>query len=264
MTDPTGLIQDALMGAKLIAKALVPPRHHAAVGAFLRSLPRHGRRFFCPCCGRRFRRLLPFGLRRRLDAQCPWCLSLERHRLLILYLRERTDIYSSNLDVLHFAPEPILQKTLLGIPNLRYTSVDLESDLAQVKADIQSLPFADESFDVVLCSHVLEHVENDRRAILEIYRILRKGGWGILQVPLDPTRATTYEDPAIRSPAGRELAFGQSDHVRAYGRDYKSRLEAAGFHVTFDPFATSLGEDLAETFRVDRGEEIHFVRKGTD
>lgn len=130
----------------------------------------------CPCCSGGFRKFFPFGIKPRSNAKCPGCGSLERHRLLCVYLKERTNIFSGSLSILHVAPEYILQKKLSTLPNVRYLSIDLKSKLAIRKMDITKLTIPNNAFDTILVSHVLEHVEDDRRAMQELYRVLKPGG----------------------------------------------------------------------------------------
>lgn len=214
----------------------------------------------CPCCGAVFRRFLPHGRPKRPDARCGRCQSLERHRLLFLYLRDRTRLFHAPMQVLHFAPEAIMQRILRGQPDLRYITVDLDLPGVSAHIDITKLAFRERSFDAVLCLHVLEHIPDDRLAMQEIFRVLKPGGWAILQVPLDSTRAETFEDPDITAPADRRRHFGQEDHVRVYGRDYRDRLEHAGFEVLVDNFAAA----LPEATRLRHGivaEDIYLCRK---
>lgn len=194
----------------------------------------------CPICGWRFREFLPHGLKRRRNARCPRCDSLERQRLLWLYLRDRTDFFSEPLRVLHFAPETYFVRRFRSLPNVDLVTVDLSYPFVDVNLDITRLPFGGGAFDVVLCSHVLEHVPDDRAAMAEIHRVLRPGGWAVVMVPFDRAREATVEDPSVTDPAERERRFGQRDHVRLYGRDYVHRLRDAGFDVEEDPLAREL------------------------
>lgn len=225
----------------------------------LMSLIYTGDQVICPCCNGHFRDFM--SITKGQWDQCPKCLSFERNRLLSLYLKNRTNIFSDKLKVLHIAPEYSLYKTLRSSSNLEYISADLDSSLAMVKMDITSIQFEDNTFDVVLCSHVLEHVLDDQKAMRELFRVLKPGGWAILQSPLDPTRDKTFEDFNIVSPDDREKAFGQSDHVRIYGRDYKDRLEAAGFTVKIDDYVTGLGIDTVKKYGLHENEDIYFCTK---
>ena len=215
----------------------------------------------CPCCGGKFRRFVPYGVRpRRPHAQCPSCGSVERHRLLWLYLRERTDLFVRAQRLLHVAPEEGFQERLRTIPGLRYASADLASPLAGVRADVQRLPFADAAFDSLFCHHVLEHVPDDRMAMRELLRVLRPGGWALLQSPLRSDQAETDEDPSIVDPRERERRFGQRDHVRVYGRDYADRLRAAGFAVEPERFFKSLPPEHRVRYGL-KGETIWLCRR---
>ncbi len=190
----------------------------------------------CPICGWRFREFLPHGLQRRENARCPRCSSLERQRLMYLYLQRRTDFFDRPLQVLHFAPEPYFMD--FGTrDNLDVVTADLDYPHVDVNLDITGLPMRDGTFDVVICSHVLEHVPDDAAAMREIHRVLKPGGWAVLMVPYDRSQAETFEDPSVTDPAERVRLFGQYDHVRLYGRDYADRLRDAGFMVTEDELA---------------------------
>lgn len=158
-------------------------------------------------------------------------------------------MFTDRLDMLHVAPEYTLSRRLRALANLNYLSIDLSSHRAMRKMDLTALDLDDASLDVILCSHVLEHIPDDRLAMRELHRVLRPGGWAILQVPLDPERALTYEDASITDPAERLAHFGQEDHVRIYGRDYPDRLREAGFTVVEDDFAATLA--LEQCRRMD-------------
>jgi SAM-dependent methyltransferase len=217
--------------------------------------------FFCPCCNGNFDEFLPFGVKQRPNARCPNCGSLERHRLLWLYFQNRTNLFSENLKVLHIAPEDIFQNAFKAMPNLDYISGDIKSSRAMVKMDITNIPYEANSFDVILCVHVLEHILDDRKAMRELFRVLKPNGWSILQVPIDLKRDKTFEDPSITMPEDRTRFFGQHDHVRVYGRDYRDRLEESGFLVTVDGYARDLGTDLIKKYSLKQHHEIYFCRK---
>lgn len=216
----------------------------------------------CPCCGGSFPKFIHGGVTLRPDALCPACHSLERHRLQWLYFRERTNIFRDPLRVLHFAPEARLQEALKAMPNLDYTSADLYSPLAMEKVDIADIPYEDGAFDVVLCSHVLEHIPDDRGAMAELHRVLKAGGWAILQVPLDLDLEHTREDSSITDPGERTRLFGQHDHVRMYGRDYADRLTAAGFEVNIDTYVRQLGSDAIRRYGLVGSEDVYYCTKG--
>jgi SAM-dependent methyltransferase len=197
----------------------------------------------CPCCGSSFRAFLPYRIGRSVDRICPGCGALARHRLLLLFLQQRTNLFRDELSILHVAPEASIQKILRAKPELDYVSVDLDSPLATEHMDLTDLRFADERFDAIICLHVLEHIADDRKAMSELCRVLRRGGWAILEVPMVLERETE-EDPSISSPRERERRFGQPDHVRRYGRDFLDRLAAAGFSVSLDQYPVNLTEEL--------------------
>jgi len=138
--------------------------------------------------------------------------------------------------------------------NLKYVTADLLSPLADVKTDVQNMNFADASFDVVICNHVLEHVPDDRKAMREIRRILNPGGFAILQVPANTSMEKTYEDSSIQDPAERERHFRQRDHYRLYGMDYPQRLEEEGFSIRDADFATTLSASEKGRYRLSAGE----------
>jgi SAM-dependent methyltransferase len=216
----------------------------------------------CPVCGSRFRKFLPYGRTNpRENALCPNCLALERHRLMWLYLQRRTDFFTAPHKLLHVAPEHCFIGRFEKLPNLDYVTADIESPLAKVKMDIHRIPFEAGTFDVAFCNHVMEHVDDDIQAMRELHRVLRPGGWAIIQSPQDVTRATTLQDPAITSPADREKYYWQDDHQRLYGRDYARRLEQAGFSVTEDRFVMELPAAEADRYALPKGEIIYLCRK---
>ena len=239
-----------------VARALVPAGLKPALRRW-RSIWYRGQARQCPCCGGSFRRFLPAGRPPRPDAACPRCGALERHRLLWLYLTERSPRFTERLRLLYIAPESQLQTRLRALPTLTYVSGDLDSKLAMVRMDLLKLPCRDRSFDAIICSHVLEHVADAHRALEEIHRVLAPGGWAIVQSPIDAGRATTFEDPAVTSPRERERVFGQRDHVRIFGRDYPSWLARAGFEVGVDGFARERGPEWATLHGVDPQEDIY-------
>lgn len=189
-----------------------------------------GNHFVDPIDGKSYRKFLPYGYgKQRENALSPGTLSLERHRQMWLYLQNETDFFSNNYKVLHIAPEQEFLRKFKKMSNLDYTSADLFSPIVDVKADILDLPFENETFDIVICNHVLEHIEDDAKAMHELYRVMKRGGWGIFQVPMKTSLAKTYEDFSITDPKERQKHFGQYDHVRWYGMDYFDRLRNAGF-----------------------------------
>ena len=215
-----------------------------------------------PIDGKSFRSFLPYGYENpRENVLSPSTLSLERHRLLWLFLKERTNFFTAPLHVLHFAPEQAFYKRFKKLNNLTYVTTDLNSPLADVKADICNLPFEDNTFDVILCNHVLEHIPNDTKAMKELYRVLKPGGWGVFQIPQDLSREFTFEDDSIVDKVERAKIFGQYDHVRIYGRDYFSKLRSVGFKVNEVDFTKELNQEKIIRYRLASGEIIPYVEK---
>lgn len=217
----------------------------SGIGLFVFSLFMRGNRVSCTICGKSYNKFLPYGrIHPRSNALCPGCLSLERHRLIWIFLKTKTDFFSKPLSVLHIAPEPCFIPRFRSLHGAGYVTADLVSPLADVKMDIHHMPFQDQQFDVVLCSHILEHVSDDIQAMSEIKRVLRPGGWAIIQVPFyEPIPDKTFEDLQMTDRRERERVFGQSDHVRRYGRDFVSRIEHAGLTVQEERFAFDLSEE---------------------
>ena len=216
-----------------------------------------GNTFTDPIDGKSFKMFLPYGYgTQRSNVLSPSTLSLERHRLLWLYLKNETDFFTKSIKVLHFAPEQAFYKRFRKQPNLNYTTTDLNSPLADVKADICDLPFKDNSYDVILCNHVLEHIPDDTKAMKELYRILKPGGMAILQIPQDLNRAKTFEDDSITDKKERARIFGQYDHVRIYGRDYFDKLRSIGFKVDEVDYTKQLSDQEIERYCLAKGEII--------
>ena len=215
-----------------------------------------------PIDGKRFKSFLPYGYEKpRENVLSPSTLSLERHRLLWLYLKNETDFFTAPLKVLHFAPEQAFYKRFRKLKNLDYTTTDLNSPLADVSADICNLPFEESSFDVILCNHVLEHIADDTRAMQELFRVLKPDGWGIFQIPQDLKRELTFEDDSITDKKERAKIFGQYDHVRIYGRDFFKKLASVGFTVEEIDYTANLSDEEVEQYRLAKGEIIPLVRK---
>lgn len=248
-----------------------------------------GNRFTDPIDGKSFRMFLPYGYgNQRNNVLSPSTLSLERHRLLWLYLQNETDFFQSipkfrdvsdstvtnskriklrkdaetsrnfgtALKVLHFAPEQEFYKRFKKQTNIEYTTTDLLSPLADIKADICNLPFEDNTYDIIFCNHVLEHIPDDTKAMQELYRVLKPGGMGIFQIPQDLSRATTFSDDTIIDQKERAKIFGQYDHVRVYGRDYFDKLRSIGFKVIEEDYTHKISADLVEKYCLAKGEII--------
>jgi len=221
-----------------------------------------GNNFTDPIDGKSYRKFLPYGYgKQRENALSPGTLSLERHRQMWLYLQNETDFFTKNYKVLHIAPEQEFLRKFKKMKNLDYTSADLFSPIVDVKADILDLPFEDESFDVIFCNHVLEHIEDDRKAMSELYRVMKKGGWGILQVPMKNSLEKTYEDFTITDPKERQKHFGQYDHVRWYGMDYFDRLKSVGFDAEANFYSQKFSDADIKKFGLNKNEILPIVRK---
>ena len=214
-----------------------------------------GDKFTDPIDGRSFKRFLPYGYEeQRPNVLSPSTLSLERHRLMWLYLKNDTGFFEKPLKVLHMAPEQCFLSLFKKMKNLDYTTADLYSPIVDVKANILDLPFEDNEFDLVFCNHVLEHIEDDLKAMKELFRVMKPGGMGIFQVPQELARETTYEDATITTPEDKAKHFGQYDHVRIYGQDYFDRLRSVGFKVEEVDYSQKLDPELLEKYCLAKGE----------
>lgn len=221
-----------------------------------------GTRFTDPIDGSQYRKFLPYGYQKtRPNALCPGTLSLERHRLLWVYLDQFTNLLTEAKTVLHVAPEQAFYNKFKTLPQWDYTTTDLESPLADVKADLCDLPFENEQFDVVFCNHVLEHIPDDHKALQELYRILKKGGIAFLQVPLNQQSEQTDEDPLLTNRHERIRRFGQYDHVRYYGKDFSQRLEKVGFTAEYIDVGAKLSPELIKRYALPHGEWLPIGRK---
>lgn len=225
----------------------------------------------CPICNSHYKIFAPYGVKKRSNARCHNCGSMERHRLLYLYLRSRLDLLNNTgtvIRLLHFAPEKMFHELFSHAPGIAYTPCDLFPEeynyggkVPIVKVDITQIPFQDASFDFILCNHVLEHIPDDKKAMAELYRVMASGGKGIFQVPLGRERLVTYEDPTITDPQEREKAFGQKDHVRLYGQDYAERLADAGFNVNADTYLQDFTEAERYRYGLPNAEKIYLCTK---
>lgn len=217
----------------------------------------------CPVCSKSFRKFLPYGrINARQNALCPNCMSLERHRLIWLYLNNNTGFFQSPGKVLHIAPEACFMGPFEKLHGAGYFTADIESPLAKVKMDIHDIPFDANTFDFVLCNHVLEHVRDDIRAMQEISRVLKPGGLAILQVPFfRPIPDQTFEDASITDKRMRERVFGQDDHVRKYGHDYPQRIRQSGLTPIEDLYVDTLPETTRKKYGLVKGETIYGGKK---
>ena len=228
---------------KILRRALSATGLERPVRAGLWRARHFGLRCECPLCHGRLKRFLTDGedhaVLRELEVvgggyrdnmTCPFCYAIDRERLLFLFLRNRPELLAGRPRLLHAMPEPALEAWLRSLGNLEYVSCDLQSPKVDVLLDLTAIPFAEASFDAVLCNHVMEHIPDDGLAMREILRVLRPGGWAIMQVPIARKLDKTVEDPTVADPAERQRRFGQDDHVRIYAaEDYRARLTSAGF-----------------------------------
>lgn len=227
-----------------------------------------GRTVCCPICEGRFSTFVPFrpfgtGLP---TARCPQCGSLDRTRLLWLFLRQRTEIFGKPGTLLHVSPEAELFRVFSRMKGLTYIPCDKFCEgyhyaRGTRAMDITAIPLADDTVDYILCSHVLEHIPDDRAAMRELRRVLHPGGWAVFLVPMDRFREETYEDPSVITPEDRAKAYWQHDHVRLYGKDFPLRLQSEGFDAEADNFANTFTREEAFHFGFRRFEKIYFCRK---
>ena len=216
-----------------------------------------------PIDGRKYRKLLPYGrVRTRPNALSPSTLSLERHRALWVYLKECTDFFTDKSKMLHLAPEYCYIKRFKAMSNLEYITGDLDSPWADHHFDVHSIPFEEDSFDILMANHLMEHVENDYKVLEEFNRVLKPGGWGILQVPIDWKNPNTEEDSLVTDPLERERLYWQRDHVRLYGyENYPDRLRGAGFEVEIVDMQNLLGEDRFNRYCLGEERWVFVVKK---
>lgn len=229
---------------------LVSPSYRQ-VRKMYRSFKYGGEGVYCPICENNF----SSWLHQEDTGTCPRCESQTRHRLLWLFLKQRSQILDRKTKLLHFAPEECLQNKFRSLPNLEYVTADLSAPGVDVKTDITNLVFADNSFDAIACCHVLEHIPNDRDAMQQLLRVLRPQGIAYIQIPYRKDQPTD-EDLTITDPVEREKRFGQFDHVRVYGFDFKERLQSVGFQVTEEYYAQQL--DLSSQHRYGLWDDVIF------
>jgi SAM-dependent methyltransferase len=228
----------------------------------MRALFFVGRRFECPCCGWRLRTFTRGGssMSSRPKGYCPRCNAKARHRRDWLFLQENTNLFVDQLRVLHVSPKYALSRRLTRMPNLDYVAIDLESrPNTTVQADLSDLPLRSAIFDAAICIHVLEHVDDDRAAMAELFRVIKPGGWALVSVPIRLDQPT-YEDSSITTPAARKEAFGETSHVRFFGNDFADRLEAAGFTVAMYP-AADLDPEPVERYGLKLDENVFLCTK---
>jgi len=267
---------------KTILKTMIPLKYQPRLKSIF-SFPRtaynkiyyFGLQFKCPLCNSSLKKFHPSGFTVPVieekqitgagfsfNGSCPVCHSGNRCRLLYLYLYYKTNLFNQNIKLLHVAPEYKLMSILFKQNNIDYLTADLYAENVMVKMDITNIQYPNNSFDAIICNHVLEHVIDDHKAMSELYRVLRPGGWAVLQVPISLLLKETYEDFSIISPLERERAFGQNDHVRIYAKDYKKRLEEIGFKVkVFKWIEDNTFGGLENKYGLSETESVYFVTK---
>ena len=240
---------------------------------YLKSIFLFGFKYQCNFCHGHFRKLLPIGLKNDVAMNligggyryslCPRCHSTDRERLIYWYIVNKTNILNldKTINLLHVAPERNLQKVLKASTKIKYISGDLNPLVADRKIDITDINFEDDYFDFIICNHVLEHIQDDRKAMSELFRVLKPGGEAILQVPISKCNKETFEDFSITSPEEREKYFGQKDHVRIYGKDYRKRLEDVGFKVDLHNMKEDLSVQDIKKYGFNESEILYLCRK---
>jgi SAM-dependent methyltransferase len=223
-----------------------------------------GNKVICPCCKSTFREFAPFGDSRRKNAWCPNCQGLERHRLLWMYFENKTNIYKQPLKVLHIAPEDIFFNHFSKQKNIDYHPVDIYPHLyprGTKYFDLLNPETNIGTFDVIICNHVFQYIEDDKKAMANIYALMKPGGWGIMQVPINGKNPKTYEDPSITDPMERLKAFGLKEHVRYYGLDYADRLRSAGFTVKADDYTAEFTDAENYKYGFWKGDAVYYCSK---
>ena len=245
------------------------PRKYLIRGSYLfrriSQFINRGDNVVCPVCGSHYSKFLNYGHHEiRKNALCPKCLSLERHRLIWLFLEEKTTFFTNPMRVLHVAPEQCFEERFKKMTNLEYITADIESPIADYKCDVQNLPFKEDEFDAVICNHVLEHVDDDTRAMSEILRVLKPGAFAVILVPLDFSRKKTYEDPAITTTRDRTKHFLQYDHKRLYGLDFPQRLKKVGFIIPESNYFDELDEGKRKRYALPKIEYMYGYLKNSE
>jgi SAM-dependent methyltransferase len=218
-----------------------------------RQFDRPSTRRECPICSYAGR-FWSFGTPPRAEAMCPNCMSLERHRLLQLLFDRRIGDLTTERRILHFAPEGFIRARLA--PTGRYITTDFSGYDVDCACAMETIPFPEACFSVVIANHVLEHVTDEDRALREIHRVTEADGLAVLSVPQVHGWEETYEDSGITDPGERRRHFGQEDHLRLYGRDVEVRLRRSGFAV--EPFRAEQKDEIR--FGLTRGETLYVAR----
>jgi len=249
------------MGKKTLIRNFIPKKLLPSIKDIFYNIQKilyAGSNFHCPCCDRNYSKFLNYGKIKNI--LCPGCASLGRHRLLWLYLKNETNILNSEPKILHFAPEHFLQKKLKKINPTNYVSADIEHPLAMKHFDITKIPYKNNSFDFILCSHVLQEVKNDKLAMSEIHRVLNSNGTAIILCPVNEKSKTTYENKKAKTPKQRSEEFGYYGAIRTYGKDFKQKLKNAGFKVKTIDYIKKFTKNQIKNFRLNN-EKIYLCKK---
>lgn len=255
-------------------KKLIPEKLRPFVKKLFLRVVYFGNAYYCPVCKSKVRLWKPLGYdfpviyEKQIvgsgirNAMCPVCGSSDRVRLLYLFLKNKTNLFTRRIKLLHIAPEDALRDLLLKLKNVDYLTSDLDPGKVMEQMDITIIGYPENSFDAILCNNVLEHIPDDRKAMRELYRVLKPGGWAILQVPVSKVLEETFEDFSITSPQEREKHFGQKDHVRIYGNDYIRKLTKAGFAVeTFNWTLDTAFQNEKNPYGLNEDETIFYCTK---
>ena len=214
----------------------------------------YGDKFYCNCCNKTFRKFLTKGNVKRLNAQCPFCSSLERTRVLELYINKELNIYKSeNIKILHFAPELALFRKLRQIKNVMYIDADLNQAYARNVIDITNIPFSEKYFDYIICSHVLGHVPDEQLAIKELHRVLKTDGIALI-LSLISNADKTLEDDNVKTPEARLKLYGEADLCRLHGKDFDKRLQSNGFIVEAIDYRLHFSIEIQKKYALGNGE----------
>jgi len=224
-------------------------------------IPFIGHNYYCPICEKHFRNFIAFSSSQHKFIICPRDGSRKRQRLIWLFMKKYTELFKKSLKLLYVAPVYCFDTRFKKMKHIDYYSIDLFSSFAMYKMDLTKLKFKSKSFDAVICNHVLEHIEDDRLAIKEIYRVLKSGGWALLTVPIDIGLEKTLEDKNIHTAQERLLYYGQKDHLRLYGKDFRERLATAGFDVSQINFSEKLNNQTISHCGLNEEEIIFYCKK---
>lgn len=257
-----------------LLKQIFPHRFLKQLKISVRKIQYAGKKHYCPVCDSNIKLWKPLGYDLSVItekqivgggyrlAQCSVCDSSDRIRLLYLFLKNKTNVYTNNLKLLHIAPEPSLEYIFKHQNNIDYLTADMNPEMVMEKMDITDIQYPESFFDAIICNHVLEHIPDDHKAMSELFRVLKPGGWAILQVPFSKISNKTFENQNIITPEDRERIFGQTDHVRIYGKDYNDRLKKAGFEIeTYSWTEDNELENPNNYFGLNEDEVVFYCRK---